>query len=81
MFEQLFKKNISSFEEAWNRVEDIPKAIREQIKEDLSWKTKKKLAKLQPSVINEVIAQAINEVNKGSVEKIDIIVKRIIRQR
>ena len=74
----LFSSKRTPFEELWKQVEGIPGGVKKQISADLSDRTKRKLEKLSPEKIAEVIDKAFEEVNKGSVLEMDVLVRKMI---
>ena len=74
----LFSSKRTPFEELWKQVEGIPDGAKKQIPMDLSDRTKRKLEKLSPEEITEVINMAFEEVNKGSVIPMDILIRNHI---
>ena len=75
----LFKRKRTPFEELWKQVEGIPEGAKKQIPGDLSDRTKRKLERLSPKEIEEAIDKAIEEINKGSVERIDDLIRGFIK--
>ncbi len=74
----LFCSKRTPFEELWKQVEGIPEGVKKQISADLSERTKRKLEKLAPEKISEVINKAFDEVNKGSVLEMDVLIRKMI---
>ena len=74
----LFRSKRALFEELWKQVEGIPEEIKKQTSADLSERTKRKLEKLAPEKISEVINKAFEEVNKGSVLEMDVRIRKMI---
>ncbi len=74
----LFSRKRTPFEELWKEVEGIPEGAKKQIPLDLSDRTKRKLEKLSPREISEIINRAFEEINKGSVEGIDTLIRKLI---
>ncbi len=75
----LFKRKRTPFEELWKQVEGIPEGAKKQIQGDLSDRTKRKLEKLAPEKISEVINKASEEVNKESVLQIDALIRKLMQ--
>ena len=73
----LFKSKRTPFDELWKQVEGIPEGVKKQIASDLSEKTKKRLEKHSPKEIETIINEAFAEINHGSVEQIDSLIRRI----
>ena len=68
-----------TFEDYWLEVEKLkvlPAMAIQQLPSSLSATTKKKLMKKQPEETARLINTAIEEVNRGSVESIDSLVKK-----
>lgn len=68
-----------TFEEYWSEVEKLkalPKMAIQQIPSSLSDKTKKRLMKKQPKETVELLNAVIDNVDRGAVESIDILVRR-----
>lgn len=68
-----------TFEEYWAalaRLKVLPDMVIQQLPGSLSVETKKRLMKLEPEKTAQLMQEAIDEVNRGSVESIDILVKR-----
>ncbi len=74
----LLRSKRTPFDELWKQVDGIPNGEKKQILKDLSEKTKGKLEKLSPKAIEEIINRAFEEINKGSVEEIDVLIRRLI---
>ena len=66
-----------TFDEVWREVRGLPDTAMAQIPRILGEVTKKKLAKMPPEEVSRIVAQAIEEVNRGSVKPLD----ELIRQR
>lgn len=66
-----------TFEEAWAKVEGLPETAKWQVPGTLSVATKKKLSRMCPEQIREIVEAAIEEVNHGSIAPLD----ELIRQR
>ena len=68
-----------TFEEYWAAVaktKALPEMAIQQLPGSLSLETKKRLMKRSPDEAGELIKAAIEEVNRGSVESIDNLVRR-----
>lgn len=68
-----------TFEEYWSEVEKLkvlPQMAIVQLPASLSDYTKKRLMKLKPEETAKLINTAIEEVNRGSIESIDSLVKK-----
>lgn len=66
-----------TFEELWEQVSGLPDTAKKQVPRVLSDPTKKKLCKHSPEEISRIVAEAIEEVNRGSVKPLD----ELIRER
>ena len=65
-----------TFDELWARVRGLPDTAMVQVPGVLSESTKKKLEKRSPEEIGKIVADAIEKVNRGSIEPLDILIKR-----
>ena len=68
-----------TFEEYWAEVEKLkvlPNTAIKQIPSSLSENTKKKLMKKRPEETAGIMRAAIDEINHGSVESIDSLVRK-----
>ena len=65
-----------TFEDAWRQVEGLPDTAMVQVPGVLSQDTKRKLARKTPAEIKEIVEQAIEEVNHGSVAPLDELIKK-----
>lgn len=68
-----------TFEDYWTEVDKLktlPNTAIRQLPSSLSDSTKKRLMKLRTEVTAEILNEAINEVNRGSVESIDSLVRK-----
>lgn len=74
----LFSRKRTPFEELWKQVEGIPNGAKKQIPRDLSERTKKKLEKLSPLEVSRIVNLAFEEINNGSIEEIDSLLRRLI---
>jgi len=66
-----------TFEELWKQVSGLPDTAKMQVPRVLSDPTKKKLCKHSPEEVSRMVLDAIEEVNNGSVEPLD----ELIRER
>ncbi len=80
-FNKLFKRKRTPFDELWKQAEGIPEGIKKQIGEDLSQKTKKILEKKKPKEIQTIINEAIEEINRGSIETMDSLIRKKMGKR
>lgn len=72
-----------TFHELWKRVSELgvlPDAAIMQIPFVLSQQTKTKLTKKSPEEAVKIISSAIDEINRGSVETVDILVLRKLKK-
>ena len=68
-----------TFEEYWAEVENLmvlPTTAVRQLPSSLSVDTKKRLMKKQPEKTVEILRLAIDQINRGSVESIDRLIKK-----
>lgn len=68
-----------TFEEYWGEVEKLkvlPTMAVQQLPSSLSENTKKKLMKRLPDETAKLINTAIEEINRGSIESIDCLIKK-----
>ena len=65
-----------SFEELWARVQGLPDTAKLQVPGTLSEATKKRLCKHSPEEVGKIVADAIEEVNRGSIAPLDELIKR-----
>lgn len=71
--------NEKEFSEYWAKVEklkDLPEMAIKQLPASLSTDTKKKLMKMRPEETVKLLNTAIDQVNRGSVESIDSLVRK-----
>ena len=70
------------FEELLNRACDsarLPEMARLLLPSTLSVETKNMVMKLSPDEFGKILASAIDQINRGSVESVDALVREIIR--
>lgn len=65
-----------TFEELWEQVSGLPDTAKMQVPRVLSDPTKKKLCKYSPDEVSRIVHSAIEEVNSGSVEPLDELLKK-----
>ena len=65
-----------TFDELWAQVDALPEMAKRQIPGVLSESTKKRLSKHSPEDVSNIVAQAIYEVDHGSVETLDTLIKK-----
>ena len=65
-----------TFDEVWKQVKGLSDVIMVQVPSVLSESTKKRLCKRRPEEIKVIVDQAIEEVNHGSIEPLDTLIKR-----
>ena len=71
--------NEKEFSEYWAKVEKIhalPEMAIKQLPASLSTDTKKKLMKMRPEETVKLLNAAIDQVNRGSVESVDSLVRK-----
>lgn len=64
-----------TFEELWEQVSGLPDTAKMQVPGALSESTKKRLEKKSPAEIGRIVAQAIEEVNRGSIKPLDELIR------
>ena len=74
----LFSSKRTPFEELWKQVEGIPEGVKKQLSADLSDRTKRKLEKLTPKELEDVVNTVFEEISKGSVETIDSLIRKFV---
>ena len=65
-----------TFEELWKQVQGLPDTAMIQVPEVLKEDTKKKLSRKTPEDVAEIVRQAVTEIDHGSVEPLDMLVKK-----
>ena len=65
-----------TFEELWSQVEGLPDTAKLQVPGVLSQETKKRLCTHSPEEIEKIVADAIEEVNCGSVAPLDELIRK-----
>jgi hypothetical protein len=68
-----------TFDELWVEVEKLhilPEAAIEQVPQILSNETKKRLSRKSPEEVGRIIKEAIDEINRGSVETVDALTQK-----
>jgi hypothetical protein len=65
-----------TFEDVWRDVKCLPDTAMLQVPGVLSESTKKKLSRMKPEEVGKVVAEAIEEVNRGSVTPLDTLIQR-----
>ena len=65
-----------TFEEVWSQVRGLPDAAKMQVPGILKEDTKKRLCQKRPEEVTEIVALAIKEVNHGSIEPLDTLIKK-----
>lgn len=77
--------DLTGFDELWKSVEELhilPNTAITHIPDFLSDETKKKLMKKTPQEIGKIVKAAINEIeNHGSVEVLDVLIKKELKKR
>lgn len=64
-----------TFEEVWSQVRGLPEQAVRQVPETISSDTKRRLSKLAPDKVSVIIKGAIDEINHGSVERLDNLIR------
>ena len=67
-----------TFEDMWKTITSLPSSAIELIPQELSEETKKQLASLGTKRCEEIVKDAIWEIEKGSVEKIETLIQKNI---
>ena len=68
-----------TFDELWVEVEKLhilPEAAIEQVPQILSNVTKKRLSRKTPEEVSRILKEAIDEINRGSVETVDALTQK-----
>ena len=65
-----------TFEEMWSQVQGLPQEAIKRVPETLRDDTKNRLSRMSPEEVAEIVRAAINEVNHGSVEPLESLVKK-----
>ena len=65
-----------SFEELWKQVKGFPEAAMQFIPNALNDETKKKLESYSSEEIASIINNAVEEINRGSIETVDSLVRK-----
>ena len=65
-----------TFDELWSQVSGLPDTAIQQVPQALSIDTKKRLAEFSPEQIRDIISEAIDNVNHGSIQALDFLVKK-----
>lgn len=65
-----------TFEDVWKEVEGLPDTAKEQVPGVLSERTKNKLARMKPENVSQIVCSAIEEVNNGSVEPLNVLINK-----
>lgn len=65
-----------TFEGLWKQVKGLPDTAMIQVPAVLSSATKKKLMQKKPEEVGRIISAAIDEINRGSVETVDALVRK-----
>lgn len=64
-----------TFDDLWRKVQGLPDTAKLQVPGTLSESTKMKMAELSPEEVCRIVAEAIEDVNNGSVEPLDTLIK------
>ena len=65
-----------TFEEVWDQVQGLPQEAIQRVPETRKDDTKKRLSRLSPAEVAEIVTVAIDEVNHGSIAPLDSLVKK-----
>ncbi len=74
----LFSRKRTPFDELWKQLEGIPDGAKKQIPQDLTDRTKRKIEKISLKEVEEAVNKALEEVSKGSVKTIDLLIRKNI---
>ena len=69
---------MKTFEKLWAEVKGLPDTAMLQVPGVLSTNTKRKLCRKSPADVSNILIAAIDEVDHGSIEPLDILVSRRI---
>ena len=67
-----------TFDELWEQVSGLPDTAKMQVPGALSESTKRKLCTRSPEEVAAVVAEAIEEVNRGSIKPLDELIRKRI---
>lgn len=67
-----------TFDDLWGDVKGLPEMAITQVPAALSESTKKKLCKLSPEEVTRIVFFAIEQINHGSIESLDTLIKKRI---
>jgi RNA-splicing ligase RtcB len=65
-----------TFEEIWKQVKGLSDTAMAQVPGALKEDTRRKLSRKSPDEVAAIVQSAIDEVNGGSIEPLDILIKR-----
>lgn len=65
-----------TYDDLWRQVQGLPEEAKRRVPETLKEDTKKKLSRLKPSEIEQIVTEAIDEVNHGSIAPLDELIKK-----
>lgn len=65
-----------AFDEVWAEVQSLPDTAKLQMPGTLRDDTKKRLARKTPEEISEIVLQAVAEVDHGSIEPLDTLIRK-----
>lgn len=65
-----------TFDDMWKQVRDLPDTAMVQVPDTLKEDTKRKLSRKSPDEVTAIVQSAIDEVNRGSIEPLDTLIKR-----
>lgn len=63
-------------DEVWTQVQGLPEEAKRQVPGALSEKTKRMLSVKRPAEIGAIVNESIEEVNHGSVERLDELIRK-----
>jgi len=64
-----------TFEDVWGQVKGLSDIAMIHVPERLSADTKRRLAKMNPDKVSEIVKNAIDEVNHGSTTPLDTLIR------
>ena len=67
-----------TFDEVWVQIQGLPETAKLQIPGLLSEKTKWKLGMKNPAEVAAIVTEAIEDINHGSVERLDELINKKI---
>lgn len=65
-----------TFDEMWAQVQGLPEEAKRRVPETLKEDTKRRLSRKSPEEVAAIVTDAIEEVNHGSIEPLDSLIKK-----